>query len=76
MKKHERKLTVGYKFQNRAYSQMVQMPEIKLTGKWLKQSGFEEGQQVKVIVRDKKLVIVPFDQDNRQPQSPQSEITR
>lgn len=76
MKKHERKLTIGYKFQNRVFHQMVQMPEIKLTGKWLKQSGFEEGQQVKVIVQDKKLVIVPFDQDNRQPQSPQSEITR
>jgi hypothetical protein len=61
MMKKERKLTVGYKFQNRAFNQLVQMPEIKLTGKWLKESGFEEGQQVKVIVQEKKLVIVPME---------------
>jgi toxic protein SymE len=59
--KKERKLTVGYKFQNRAFHQLVQMPEIKLAGKWLKESGFEEGQQVKVIVQEKKLVIVPLE---------------
>ena len=54
-------LTVGYKFQNRAFHQMVMIPEIKLTGKWLKESGFEEGQYVKVIVEDKKLVIMPLE---------------
>ena len=59
MKKQERKLRVGYKYQNRAFHQMVMIPEIKLTGKWLKESGFEEGQDVKVTVADKKLVIVP-----------------
>lgn len=59
MKKQERKLTVSYRFQNRAYQQMVMIPEIKLTGKWLKKSGFEEGQPIKVIVEDKKLIIVP-----------------
>lgn len=57
MKKQERKLRVGYKFQNRAFQQMVMIPEIKLTGKWLKESGFVEGQDVKVVVQDKKLII-------------------
>lgn len=57
MKKHERKLTVSYKFQNRAYQQMVIIPEIRLTGKWLKKSGFGEGQKVNVIVEKKKLII-------------------
>ncbi len=61
MKKQERKLRVGYKFQNRAFQQMVMIPEIKLTGKWLKESGFDEGQDVKVFVQDKKLVIVPLE---------------
>lgn len=61
MKKQERMLTVGYKFQNRAFQQMVMIPEIKLTGKWLKESGFEEGQYVKVIVEDKMLIIVPLE---------------
>lgn len=60
MKKHERKLKVGYKFQNRAFHQMVMMPEIKLCGKWLKESGFTEGQEVKVVVENQKLVIVPI----------------
>ena len=57
MKKHERKLTVSYKFQNRAYQQMVMIPEIRLTGKWLKKSGFGEGQKVNVMVEEKKLII-------------------
>lgn len=57
MKKQERKLRVGYKFQNRAFQQMVMIPEIKLTGKWLKESGFIEGQDVKVVVQNKKLII-------------------
>ena len=61
MKKQERKLKVGYKFQNRAFHQMVMMPEIKLTGKWLKECGFNEGQRVNVIVKNKKLVIVPLE---------------
>ena len=59
MKKQERKLRVGYKYQNRAFQQMVMIPEIKLTGKWLKESGFKEGQDVKVTVANKKLIIVP-----------------
>lgn len=57
MKKHERKLTVSYKFQNRAYQQMVMIPEIRLTGKWLKKSGFDEGLKVNVVVEEKKLII-------------------
>ena len=59
MKKQERKLKVGCKFQNRAFHQMVMMPEIKLCGKWLKESGFCEGQEIKVVVENQKLVIVP-----------------
>ena len=45
MKKQERKLTVSYRFQNRAYQQMVMIPVIKLKGNWLKKSGFKEGQK-------------------------------
>jgi toxic protein SymE len=59
MKKQERQLKIGYKFQNRAYRQLVAIPEIKLSGKWLKESGFYEGQEVKIIVENGKLVIVP-----------------
>lgn len=61
MKKQERQLTVSYKFQNRSFNQLVKAPEIKLSGKWLKESGFEEGQRVKVIVQDKKIIIVPLE---------------
>mgnify|MGYP001627188721 CR=1 FL=1 len=59
MKKQERQLKIGYTFQNRAYHQMVAMPEIKLCGKWLAESGFAEGQEVRIIVEYKKLIIVP-----------------
>lgn len=60
MKKQERQLKIGYKFQNRSFRQMVKMPEIKLSGKWLKDSGFSEGQDVKVVVENQKLVIIPI----------------
>ena len=60
MKKQERKLKVGYKFQERAYRQSVITPEIKLCGKWLKESGFSEGQDVKIVVQNKKLIITPI----------------
>ena len=59
MMKNQRMLRVGYKYQNRAFQQMVMIPEIKLTGKWLKESGFEEGQNVKVVVQKNKLIITP-----------------
>lgn len=61
MKKQERKLKVGYKFQNRAFHQMVKMPEIKLSGKWLRESGFSEGQEVRIEVENQKLIIVPIE---------------
>lgn len=60
MKKQERKIKVGYKFQERSYHQLIKIPEIKLAGKWLKEAGFHEGQEIKVIVENQKLVIVPI----------------
>jgi hypothetical protein len=57
MKKQERKLTVSYRYVNRAYQELVMIPEIRLTGKWLKKSGFGEGQKVNVMVEEKKLII-------------------
>jgi antitoxin component of MazEF toxin-antitoxin module len=36
------------------------MPEIKLSGKWLRESGFNEGQEVKVVVENQKLIIIPI----------------
>jgi len=32
-------------------------PEIRLRGKWLKESGFESGQVVSIVCSDKKLII-------------------
>ena len=57
--KNERKLTVGYQFQNRVRSQIVKAPEIKLAGIWLLESGFEQGQKVKIVVQKNKLIITP-----------------
>lgn len=52
-----RQLKVVSKFQTRANYQCIIVPEIRLVGKWLRESGFEEGKQVKVEVLNKKLII-------------------
>ena len=61
IKKQIRKIKVGYKFHDRAWNVSVIYPEIKLSGKWLKEAGFNEGQEIKIIVENQKLVIVPIE---------------
>jgi toxic protein SymE len=55
--KTERQLKVVTKYQYRSFHQVITVPEIRLIGKWLKESGFEEGKQVKVQVQNNKLTI-------------------
>jgi toxic protein SymE len=45
------------KHESRAYSQYIIVPEIRLAGKWLMESGFEYGQNIKIEVENGKLVI-------------------
>ncbi len=59
-KKNVRKLKVYSKYQrrNRSY---VKVPEIRLTGKWLKRLHFETGKEIVVVCENNKLIISPFD---------------
>lgn len=52
----ERQLTVYRKFLPRVYQYAV-MPEIRLCGKWLKEAGFECGDEVTVRCFGNKLEI-------------------
>lgn len=55
--KTTRLLKIISKAQPRKFYRWVSIPEIKLVGKWLQNSGFKEGDFVKVEVRKKKLII-------------------
>lgn len=59
IKKDKRYLKIISKIQLRASSKRVIVPEIRLTGRWLYESGFEEGKKVIVCVKNNKLVIIP-----------------
>lgn len=61
MEKNERRLTISGKHQPRA-RQHVEVPEIRLMGKWLEEAGFKKGQKVNIEVQNKKLVLVPIKQ--------------
>ncbi|WP_429773989.1 SymE family type I addiction module toxin [Agaribacillus aureus] len=54
--KNFRKLKIYPKSQNRTYDS-VTFPEIRLTGKWLKELGFREGQEILIEQQQNKLII-------------------
>jgi len=54
----ERQLKIVTKHQHRSYHQIIRVPEIRLVGKWLRESGFEEGKYVSITVENNKLTIV------------------
>jgi toxic protein SymE len=56
MKKNERTIKISGKYQSRVNEEII-VPEIKLSGKWLKESGFSSGRQVAVQVEKDRLVI-------------------
>lgn len=56
MKKNQRTIKISGKYQARAHEEII-VPEIKLSGKWLKESGFSSGRQVAVQVEKDRLVI-------------------
>ncbi|MEO9802658.1 MAG: SymE family type I addiction module toxin [Reichenbachiella sp.] len=57
IKKGARQLKVVSKYQPRDYHQYAIVPEIRLCGKWLKESGFEEGMYVNIEVQNNRLII-------------------
>jgi toxic protein SymE len=53
-----RKLKVHPKYRQLAYSEKF-VPELRLCGIWLEQSGFKIGEQVQIIIKDQEITIKP-----------------
>ena len=53
----QRQLKVYYKHFDRAYSQSVTFPEIRLCGKWVKEAGFDCGEEI-IISHEKGKIII------------------
>lgn len=51
-----KRIKIQPKHRKRTYDKII-IPEIKMEGKWLKESGFEEGMYVNVEVQENKLII-------------------
>jgi len=51
-----KKIKIQPKHRKRTWDQIV-VPEIKMEGKWLKDSGFEQGKYVSVDIQQNKLTI-------------------
>ena len=58
-----RKLTVTYSVRFRRWD-TVCFPEIRLTGKWLEEMGFKEGQKIEVSHVDDQIIIKHLKQDD------------
>lgn len=63
----ERHLTVYEKYQPRSF-RGVNVPEIRLCGKWLEDTGFECGQSVTVTLQQNKIIITPATVQEQNPQ--------
>ncbi len=53
----KRHLKVYHKHFDRAYAQSVTFPEIRLCGKWVKDIGFDCGQDITISHQRNKIII-------------------
>lgn len=57
----DRKLKVYSKYRRLLNSYRVrEVPELRLCGVWLEQSGFKIGKQVQVIIKDQEIILKPM----------------
>ncbi len=54
----QRRIKVQEKHISRAYQQYSVFPEIRLSGKWLQDSGFTAGQTVTILHEKNRIVIM------------------
>jgi antitoxin component of MazEF toxin-antitoxin module len=55
----DRKLKVQPKYRQLTYGNQL-VPELRLCGLWLEQSGFKIGEQVQVTIKDHEIIIKPL----------------
>lgn len=53
----DRKLKVYYAFRS---SDKSPVPEVRLMGQWLEQSGFKIGEQIQVTIKAQEITIKPI----------------
>lgn len=58
----DRKLKVYHAFRS---SDKKPVPELRLIGQWLEQSGFKIGGRVQVTIKDQEITIKPMADGNR-----------
>lgn len=56
----DRKLKIYSKYRQSpsCYTSRI-VPELRLCGQWLEQSGFKIGEQVQVTIKDQEIIIKP-----------------
>jgi toxic protein SymE len=55
-----RKLKIYSKYRPVASSYQSRIvPELRLCGAWLEQSGFKIGEQVRIVIKDQEIIIKP-----------------
>ncbi len=52
----DRKLKIYHSFRS---SDKKAVPEVRLIGQWLEQSGFRIGEQVHITIKDQEIIIKP-----------------
>lgn len=56
----DRKLKIYSKYRQSPYSYTGRIvPELRLCGVWLEQSGFKIGEQVQITIKDQEIIIKP-----------------
>lgn len=53
----QRRVKIQSKHVLRAYNQQTSFPEIRLSGKWLQDAGFNSGQSVTILHEKNRIVI-------------------
>lgn len=59
MKRNTRKIKLQPKTRQLSYSQKT-VPELRVNGNWLAESGFKAGAEVEITVKQNKLIIKPL----------------
>jgi toxic protein SymE len=58
----KRRLKVYHKFFSRAYYKFKLFPEIRLSGKWLEETGFKMGQVV-IVRHEKNKIVITLEEE-------------
>jgi len=61
MEKHTRHIKIQYQYRNRRRQPSGHVPWLPLSGVWLEALGFHIGERVRIIARERLLIIEPLE---------------